>query len=215
MTVLVALSMLGLLAVTVMADVRWALHDSRRRVSAMRARWAARSCIALVRAGHRADGRLVDLGGGVGCRVVTEDPGAKLRRDSPLVPALAGAVHDSAEREAYLTSYGDGRLSLRSAPRALLGLLPGFDENAVAEVLRRQKTGRPYASLDELLASLGPTSRRAMLSEYRVLMPLIVPQSETVMLRFRGEVHGESASVEVLEQARVTAGGLALEGERP
>lgn len=211
LTVLAALSALSLLSATVLADARWSLRRAERRGREIEDRWAREACVELLRSRRTAPRDRVELGGGRWCDVRPVDPGAQVHRASSLAPLLAAQGGSAAAR---LTDLGDGRLSLAAAPPELLSLLPGFDAGAVQVVLRQQRRGRPFSSMDAFVAALTPVSRRSVLAEYRALVQVATPRSDVIAVVVRGGRTAEPSLSTTLFEARVVGDSLLLLGRR-
>jgi type II secretory pathway component PulK len=145
--------------------------------------------------GRLTDTTTVDLGRQTRCAWRTEDPTAKvnvntvevnvLRRlgaSEPFVRALLDQRHrapfDDVGQVAalpgadstllrFVTVVGPGFVNLSAAPRLVLVAVLGSEAGeAVERVLSRRTLGRPYASLDALIADVSPPTRAVLLERY-------------------------------------------------
>ena len=89
-----------------------------------------------------------------------------------------------------LTTRGTGRLDPSLVPAAVLAALPGIDAEARETLVARRSAGRPVLSLDDLISSVSPSSRRPMLAAYRDLAQLFAFAPAQLVARVEGGVRG-------------------------
>ena len=195
-------------ALTLVAGVgitvaRTGSQTTRNRVLLARAEWSREACgeILLARYADQHQVRAidsVDLGRGTWCRVVIEDPSARvdlntasqdvLERllavvgsqswvvDSILAIRKRGTIDDlgqigidsalAARLIPFVTARGTGVINVNSAPRVVLGVLPGITEEAMEVVLARRTIGRPLEGVDALAVLLSKSGRATLYGEY-------------------------------------------------
>lgn len=61
-----------------------------------------------------------------------------------------------------LTLHGTGQVNVNAAPVAVIRSLPGLGDEAVAVLLRSQRSPRPIRSMEELLRQLSPSASQAI-----------------------------------------------------
>ncbi len=145
--------------------------------------------------GRLTDTATVDLGRQTRCAWRTEDPSAEVNLNTvdpdvlrrlgtrePFVRALLdhrhrapfddmGQVADLPGADSALlrfgTVVGPGSVNLSAAPRSVLVAVLGPEAGeAVERLLGRRTLGRPYASLDAVIADVSPPTRAALLARY-------------------------------------------------
>jgi general secretion pathway protein K len=91
---------------------------------------------------------------------------------------------------AGLTMRGSGRVNPNLVSRAVLAALPGLDAEVIEALIARRSTRRPIASIDELIAATSPSSRIALLAEYRELAQITAFAPALLLARIEGGVRG-------------------------
>lgn len=86
----------------------------------------------------------------------------------------------------HLTVAGTGRVNLNTAPAPVLLALPGMGNEAVAFVLRRQRSGVPLGSLADLGPQLSPAARDGFQAEYARLNARTTTTTLEVEIRSTG-----------------------------
>jgi DNA uptake protein ComE-like DNA-binding protein len=105
---------------------------------------------------------------------------------------------------ALFTVDGPGVVNLNAAPAGVLAALPGMTSETVSRLVYRRDTGRPFESLDELVADLSPPAREALVKRYADLLRIAVLRPPQLLLTLRGWVapeggpEGLHATIEVL-----------------
>jgi general secretion pathway protein K len=134
------------------------------------------------------------------------DQGRRAPRNGPLadVGELAFVRGFDAARVAslmpLLTIRGGVQVDLNAAPPAVLAALPGMSPEAVALIARRQATGQPIRSADELLSLLLPSARQALLARFQDFSLHAAYAPARVTVRLEGGVRGSP----VVSAARLT-----------
>lgn len=100
------------------------------------------------------------------------------------------------------------RIVLDRAPLAVIAALPGFTNEALAQVADHRARGVPIPDLLSLGAELSPAGRAALLADYPDLVRLTTSEPDAWILTARG-VAGAPAVTEVLELRLVRAGDRA------
>lgn len=109
---------------------------------------------------------------------------------------------------ASFTTRGDGRINPLIAPADVVSTLPGVDASA-AEVIVRAGAARA-GSLDGWIATAPVPSRRAMLSEYRVLASAVTFSSGALIVTVRGGIRGFRPTSAVILTVAPVADRLAV-----
>ncbi len=100
------------------------------------------------------------------------------------------------------------RIVLDRAPLAVIAALPGFTNEAVAQVAAHRARGTPVPDLLSLGAELSPAGRAALLADYPDLVRLTTSEPDAWILSARGTA-GTPAVTFVLELRLVRAGDRA------
>ncbi|MGH7562776.1 MAG: general secretion pathway protein GspK [Gemmatimonadales bacterium] len=105
----------------------------------------------------------------------------------------------------YLTTVGDGRVSLVTTPREVLLSLPGVGDEAVARILALRRRGLPIA-LGEIEAALSPGARAALTRELPALALATTSQQTQVHVRsIASDPSGRTLTAEALFTRTPTA----------
>jgi type II secretory pathway component PulK len=100
--------------------------------------------------------------------------------------------------EPFVTTVGNGRVSLRTAPREVLLALPGIGEEAVARIMTLRRRETPF-TLNEIVAALSPGPRAAMTRELPALgLATTTEQSQVLVRSIATEPSGRSLMAEAL-----------------
>jgi type II secretory pathway component PulK len=196
----------------VLARGRWA-GDGCAAIA--QARWAE----------HRlSDSATIDLGHALKCRWNVSDPASRINvnvADPELLRQLGlsatvverlveGRRRDSLESVeelrdlpglgttllSLLTVEGTGSVNLSTAPRRILGALPGLGPEAVDRLLYARANGAPVTSLEQLAVRLSPPARDALLAHYADLARIATFSPPLLVLLTTGWVDGEPAHAE-------------------
>lgn len=100
------------------------------------------------------------------------------------------------------------RIVLDRAPLAVIAALPGFTNEAVAQVADHRARGAPIPDLLSLGAELSAAGRAALLADYPDLVRLTTSEPDAWLLTARG-VAGTPAVTQVIELRLVRAGDRA------
>jgi type II secretory pathway component PulK len=216
------------LAATTVLGARTAASTTSNRVALTRARWAAEGCLAATLAYLDSTLRVSQEVGlpppgslwyanGARCTATVLDPSTRLNVDSATPDmlarfdsALAGEMRETSgvvypetfrsRRDSLLTSEGNGRINLNTAPAPVLGALPGFGAEAVRVVLERRAWGEGMTDLFQVIARLSPPAREAVLARYGEVLRRVAFAPSMLVVRAEGWVEGSRprASVEAL-----------------
>jgi hypothetical protein len=223
LTVLWLITALSALVGLALAGTRLGFRTTANRVVLARGYWAAEACLAIAQKRWTERGLVdtttIDLGRGTWCRWAVEDLTARVNvntaergvleqvtpyADSILVRRRGAPFVAVAELPGLdpriLTVDGPGVVNLSVAPREVLRALPGMTPEAVDRVVGRRDVGRPYSSLDALVADLSPPARSELLARYADLARIAVFTAPELRVIGEGWVAGEAprARVEVL-----------------
>jgi type II secretory pathway component PulK len=223
---------LAALAAGTVAAAREGQDGTTRRITLVRARWAAEGCLAAAHAELEAAVRAqralrappadtIAFANEARCTVEALDPSAHLHADSAgpallarLDSALASVGLDpAAHRDAFLTQDGDGRVNLNAAPREVLAVLPGLGAEAIGILLDQRRWGREVTDLYNLMQRLSPQAREALAMRLPELLPLVTFRTEALVLRSRGWLPGQQP-VATVEEVVVAAGERAATVQR-
>jgi type II secretory pathway component PulK len=216
------------LAATTVVGARTAASTTSNRVALTRARWAAEGCLAVTLAhldsALRASPEVplpapgsLSYANAAACAATTFDLATRLNSDSATRDMLArfdsalarelretfGTVDPAAyraRRDSLLTTEGDGRINLNTAPPAVLATLPGFGLEAVRVVLERRAWGEHLSDLFQVISRLSPPAREAVLSRYGELLRRVAFAPSMLVVTAEGWVEGAipRATVEAL-----------------
>jgi type II secretory pathway component PulK len=209
---------LGALSAGTVARARADAVSTGDRVARMRGRWAAEACLAVAQSRIEAGLKTRDVleeppadslafANGARCVTTALDPGTRIRRDSAPASLLArfdsmltALGHDSLARDTLLTSWGDGRINVNTAPLVVLAALPGLGDDALRVVAEARAWHRPFAGMDDLASRLPPHARARLMDSFRDIMPWVSFQTSGLVLTARGWVEGARAteSIELL-----------------
>ncbi len=106
----------------------------------------------------------------------------------------------------YLTLHGSGQVSINSAERPVLLTLPGMTEEAVIEILRRQRAKVAITDLDELARSLGSGARARFVANLPALRARTTLETRELEMSSVGFVEGSRTRV-TTEALLVRVGG--------
>ncbi len=98
-----------------------------------------------------------------------------------------------------VTTEGDGRIDIGTAPPRVLATLPGLGAEALAAIAYRRASNHPFSSLDELGASLSDLGRAQLSAARSELQATIVTSPPLFTARFEGGVHGQAAVAHIDE----------------
>jgi hypothetical protein len=88
-----------------------------------------------------------------------------------------------------LTTRGTGVINVNAAPREVLRVLPGMNEEAVVLILLR-RSNRPLQSADELAGALSRSSRSVLLNNYAEFVRAAVFGPPQLIASVEGGVRG-------------------------
>jgi hypothetical protein len=128
------------------------------------------------------------------------EPGNQALNDVRELGLVRGFDSTTMARLAPLvTTEGDGRIDLGTAPVPVLSSLPGIGPETVAAILSRRSSGHPLTSLEELSAMLSDPGRAGLSSAWPQLQRMIVTAPPLFTARFEGGVRGHPAVARIDE----------------
>jgi len=227
LTVLWAIVVLSAIAGAALLNTGLAVRAIGNRIELTRAEWARTACWAVVRdvmtvrelivdslavgAGSWCTSSVVDLGarinvnsappGLVACVIGTGVPVRRARprlaNDRVLQALLTTARQE--ERMEFLTTRGDGVVSLNSASREVLECIPGLGREGARSIVRRRTLGDSVTSIDALLSQLSPSQRALFHEQAQESMPVLAAGSSSLVVTVNGHAgsRGTRASMRI------------------
>lgn len=92
-----------------------------------------------------------------------------------------------------VTTEGDGRIDLATAPPSVLAALPGLGPEALAAIVSHRNSNRPIASLEQLSALLSDPGRAQLSAQWSGLQAMMVTSPPLLASQFEGGVRGHAA----------------------
>ncbi len=90
----------------------------------------------------------------------------------------------------YLTTLGDGRVNVNTAPRQVLAALPGLGDEAADAILARRDAGRPLHSIYELDGLVSGPAQAALRASFPALAGRVAFEPVVLELSAEGRVPG-------------------------
>jgi type II secretory pathway component PulK len=177
LAVLWVIAVIGTVASAGIATAQGAVWAATHRITGVRARWAAESCLALGRAALQA----VAAGGGLS-ELIPERITQQMDSVALGVGVACRAVAQHASKYP---------VNIHFASISALRELPGFDDETVGAVRRIVRRGERIDDFAELLAVASEAGRRRLLAAAGSLDSLITYRTSRIRVQGIGIVHGK------------------------
>lgn len=192
LAVLWVLAALAAVAAAGLAAARLGFAATRNRIAMSRGEWAAQACGEILLARYAQTGQVrdvdsVDLGRGTWCRVLIDDPSAKLNLNTADAAQLSTLLRQTGIRVARADSLAEGLLAWRSAQRvsqdprgplaavAQLRSVAGFSDSLVARLT-------PFTTVE----GAGRVNVNVAPGPVLATVPGLTPGAVAALLRRRG-----------------------------